>query len=493
MHYVSTRAVSAASSASSSPAQFSDILLGGLAPDGGLYLPAEYPQVTGAELDAWRKLSYADLAIEILKKFATDIPVADIEALARRTYTPEVYRNARSDERAADITPLRVLEDEGGKQLILQALSNGPTLAFKDMAMQLLGNLFEYALAKQDAHLNIFGATSGDTGSAAEYAMRGKRGVKVFMLSPHQKMSGFQTAQMFSLQDPNIYNIAVEGVFDDCQDMVKAVSNDLEFKARHKIGTVNSINWARVVAQVIYYFRGYLAATKSNDQKVSFTVPSGNFGNICAGHIARMMGLPIDKLVVATNENDVLDEFFRTGVYRVRKSAETYHTSSPSMDISKASNFERFIYDLVGRDPARVRALFTKVETDGGFDLSGKPGSDGDEFKQVAQYGFKSGKSTHDERVQTIRDVADDYGIVIDTHTADGIKVAKEYLEKGVPMIVLETALAAKFNETILEALGEDAERPAGFENIESLPQKFTVMPPDVDKMKAYIAANTGL
>ncbi|AXA90768.1 threonine synthase [Massilia sp. YMA4] len=490
MHYVSTRADA---SAASSAAQFSDILLGGLAPDGGLYLPAEYPQVTSAELDAWRKLSYADLAIEILKKFATDIPEADLTALARKTYTPEVYRNARPDESAADITPLRTLEEEGGRKLVLQALSNGPTLAFKDMAMQLLGNLFEYALAKQDAQLNIFGATSGDTGSAAEYAMRGKRGVKVFMLSPHKKMSAFQTAQMFSLQDPNIFNIAVEGVFDDCQDLVKAVSNDLEFKARHKIGTVNSINWARVVAQVVYYFRGYLAATTSNDQKVSFTVPSGNFGNICAGHIARMMGLPIDKLVVATNENDVLDEFFRTGVYRVRKSAETHHTSSPSMDISKASNFERFVYDLVGRDPARVRALFAKVETDGGFDLSGKAGSDGDEFTKVAQYGFRSGKSTHQDRVQTIRDVADDYGIVIDTHTADGIKVAKEHLEEGVPMIVLETALAAKFNETILEALGEDAERPAGFEDIEALPQKFTVMPPDVDKMKAYIAANTGL
>ncbi|MEG1325815.1 MAG: threonine synthase, partial [Janthinobacterium sp.] len=220
---------------------------------------------------------------------------------------------------------------------------------------------------------------------------------------------------------------------------------------------------------------------------------SGNFGNICAGHIARMMGLPISKLVAATNENDVLDEFFRTGVYRVRKSAETYHTSSPSMDISKASNFERFVYDLVGRDSARVRALFTKVETHGGFDLSGKPGSDGDEFKLVAKYGFKSGKSTHKDRLDTIRDVADDYGITIDTHTADGIKVAREHLEPNVPMIVLETALAAKFNETILEALGVDAERPAGFENIEDLPQKFVVMDTDVEKMKAYIAANTGL
>ena len=239
MQYVSTRATPASESQ-----QFSSILLGGLAPDGGLYLPAEYPQVTGEELNAWRKLSYADLAYQILKKFATDIPDADLKALTAKTYTAKVYRNARSGEKAADITPLRVLEQDGDKTLILQALSNGPTLAFKDMAMQLLGNLFEYALAKHSAELNIFGATSGDTGSAAEYAMRGKKGIRVFMLSPHKKMSAFQSAQMFSLQDPNIFNIAVEGVFDDCQDMVKAVSNDLSFKARQKIGTVNSINWA---------------------------------------------------------------------------------------------------------------------------------------------------------------------------------------------------------------------------------------------------------
>jgi threonine synthase len=486
MQYVSTRGQSA-------PQSFSQILLGGLAPDGGLYLPVEYPKVSGAELDAWRKLSYADLALEVLKKFATDIPEADLKALTVKTYTADVYRNARAGEDGAQITPLRVLEEKNGSRLMLQALSNGPTLAFKDMAMQLLGNLFEYALAKQHAELNIFGATSGDTGSAAEYAMRGKRGIRVFMLSPHKKMSAFQTAQMFSLQDPNIFNIAVQGVFDDCQDMVKAVSNDLEFKARQKIGTVNSINWARVVAQVVYYIRGYLSATTSNDQKVSFTVPSGNFGNICAGHIARMMGVPIDKLVAATNENDVLDEFFRTGVYRVRKSAETYHTTSPSMDISKASNFERFVYDLLDRDAERLRALFRKVDTHGGFDLSGKPGSDGDEFRKVAQYGFLSGKSVHQDRVDTIRDVHAKYGVTIDTHTADGVKVARQFLTPGVPMIVLETALPAKFNETIREALGRDAERPAGFENIEALPQRFEVMPADVDQVKSFIAKHTGL
>ncbi len=486
MQYVSTRGHATAQN-------FSEILLGGLAPDGGLYLPQTYPQVTGDELNAWRTLSYADLALAVLQKFATDIPLADLKAITEKTYTSEVYRNARAEQDAAHITPLRVLEEANGRKLILQALSNGPTLAFKDMAMQLLGNLFEYTLAKNHAELNIFGATSGDTGSAAEYAMRGKKGIRVFMLSPHKKMSAFQTAQMFSLQDPNIFNIAVEGVFDDCQDMVKAVSNDLEFKARQKIGTVNSINWARVVAQVVYYFRGYLSATSSNEQKVSFTVPSGNFGNICAGHIARMMGLPIDKLVVATNENDVLDEFFRTGIYRVRKSAETWHTTSPSMDISKASNFERFIYDLLDGDAVRLTALFKKVETSGGFDLSGQPGSDGDEFTKIARFGFESGKSVHADRLNTIRQVEKNYGITVDTHTADGIKVALEHLQPGVPMIVLETALPAKFNETIQEALGRDAERPAGFENIEALPQRFEVMSADVAKMKAFIAAHTGL
>ena len=486
MYYLSTRGESPAQS-------FSRILLGGLAPDGGLYLPVEYPRVSGRELDAWRRLSYADLAFEVLKKFATDIPEADLEALAHKTYTAGVYRNARVGDDAGRITPLRTLEDREGRKLVLQALSNGPTLAFKDMAMQLLGNLFEYALARQDAELNILGATSGDTGSAAEYAMRGKRGIRVFMLSPHRKMSAFQAAQMFSLQDPNIFNVAVEGVFDDCQDIVKAVSNDHAFKARHRIGTVNSINWARIVAQVVYYFRGYLDATTSNDQKVSFTVPSGNFGNVCAGHIARMMGLPIDKLVVATNENDVLDEFFRTGVYRVRKSAETWHTTSPSMDISKASNFERFVHDLLDRDADRVRALFRKVETHGGFDLSGRPGSDGDEFGKIAQFGFASGKSVHADRIATIRDVQEKYGVTIDPHTADAVKVARENLAAGVPMIVLETALPAKFNETIREALGRDAERPAGFENIEALPQRFDVMKADAAAVKSFVAKYTGL
>jgi len=317
--------------------------------------------------------------------------------------------------------------------------------------------------------------------------MRGKKGVHVFMTSPHGRMSPFQQAQMFSLQDANIHNLAVKGVFDDCQDIVKAVSNDLEFKRKYKIGTVNSINWARLMAQVVYYFAGYFQATKSNTEKVSFTVPSGNFGNVCAGHVARMMGLPIEQLVVATNENDVLDEFFRTGVYRVRSSADTHETSSPSMDISKASNFERFVFDLLGRDGAKTKSLFDEqLSKAGQFDLSGESA-----FAQAGQrYGFVSGMSTHADRVATIRDTYKRFGVMIDTHTADGLKVAREHLSAGVPMIVLETALPIKFAATIVEALGREPDRPARFEGIESLPKKVTVMDADAQAIKAYIARN---
>ncbi len=482
MNYISTRGAGIGERHT-----FSDILLTGLAKDGGLYLPAEYPRATADELARWRSLPYADLAFEVLSKFCDDIPAADLHALTRRTYRADVYSNVRAGEDASEITPLTRLGVENGAQLSLLALSNGPTLAFKDMAMQLLGNLFEYALAKHGQTLNILGATSGDTGSAAEYAMRGKAGIRVFMLSPHRKMSAFQTAQMYSLQEPNIFNLAVEGVFDDCQDIVKAVSNDHAFKAKHRIGTVNSINWARVVAQVVYYFKGYFEATKSNDEYVSFTVPSGNFGNVCAGHIARMMGLPIKKLVVATNENDVLDEFFRTGAYRVRGAAQTYHTSSPSMDISKASNFERFVFDLLGRDPARVLQLFRDVEEKGGFDLV----ASGD-FARVREFGFVSGRSSHDDRIDTIRDVHARYGQVIDTHTADGLKVAREHLDAGVPMVVLETAQPIKFGESIREALGHDPQRPAAFAGLEALPQRFEVLAADAALVKAFIAQHTG-
>ena len=476
MDYVSTRG-------HASQQRFCDILLEGLAPDGGLYLPSRYPRVDDATLTRWRRLPYAELAFEVLSLYVDDIPAVELRSVCARTYTREVFGSP-------EIVPLRRLVDKASSNaaaFYLQALSNGPTLAFKDMAMQLLGNLFEYELARRGESLNILGATSGDTGSAAEYAMRGKKGVSVFMTSPHGRMSPFQQAQMFSLMDANIHNIAVRGVFDDCQDIVKAVSNDLEFKRKYRIGTVNSINWARLVAQVVYYFAGYFQATRANSERVRFTVPSGNFGNVCAGHVARMMGLPIDALVVATNENDVLDEFFRTGVYRVRSSADTHETSSPSMDISKASNFERFVFDLVGRDAALVRDLFDRqLREHGFFDLSAHPA-----FADAARvFGFASGRSTHADRLATIRDIDTHNAQVIDTHTADGVKVAREHLAGDMPMIVLETALPIKFAETIVEALGRQPERPAGFEGIEALPKRVVVVPADVDAIKTLIVAN---
>ena len=470
MKYVSTRG-------DTTPRGFSDILLEGLAPDGGLYLPTHYPKVDAQTLTRWRSLSYAELAFEILSLYIDDIPAADLKRLVHATYTEAVFGSQA-------ITPLKALEDG----VWLEGLSNGPTLAFKDMAMQLLGHLFEYELSRRGETLNILGATSGDTGSAAEYAMRGKQGVSVFMLSPQGRMSPFQQAQMFSLQDANIHNIAVEGVFDDCQDIVKAVSNDLEFKRRYRIGTVNSINWARLLAQVVYYYAGYFQATKSNDQKVSFAVPSGNFGNICAGHVARSMGLPIHELVLATNENNVLDEFFRTGTYRVRGGAETFETSSPSMDISKASNFERFVFDLLGHDPGageRTRELFgAQIAAHGGFTL--RP----EEFAGIPRFGFVSGSSSHADRLATIRDTHRRFRLLIDTHTADGLKVGREHLTLGVPMIVLETALPAKFAETIREALDIDPEPPAALRGIEALPKRFTVMPVDAAAVKRYIQAH---
>ena len=471
MRYLSTRG-------DTDRKRFCEILLEGLAPDGGLYLPETYPQVDAATLAAWRGIwqtrGYAALAFEILSLYIDDIPAADLKAICERTYTEAVFGTP-------EIVPLKPLEPG----LMLEALSNGPTLAFKDMAMQLLGNLFEYELGRRGEQLNILGATSGDTGSAAEYAMRGKKGVRVFMTSPHGRMSPFQQAQMFSLTDENIHNIAIEGVFDDCQDIVKAVSNDLDFKRKYKIGTVNSINWARLLAQVVYYFAGFFQATASNAQKVSFTVPSGNFGNVCAGHVARQMGMPIDRLVVATNENDVLDEFFRTGVYRVRGSADTHETSSPSMDISKASNFERFVFDLLGRDGARVKALFgDTLNRSGRFDLSSDP-----LFSEAAsRYGFVSGKSTHADRLATIRDTWQRFGVMIDTHTADGVKVAREHVGAGVPMVVLETALPIKFAATIVEALGREPDRPAKFDGIEALPRRVVVLPAQADAVKRFIA-----
>lgn len=483
---------------------FCDILLAGLAPDDGLYLPTHYPRVSAAKLESWRKLPYAELAFEILSLFATDIPSDDLRAICDKTYDPRNFR-FRQDQRtkigpfdrdADDVTPLVWLEAEWhrGREtpscgLALLELSNGPTLAFKDIALQLVGNLFEYVLEKRGETLNVLGATSGDTGSAAECALAGKKGIRVFMMSPNGKMSAFQRAQMYGLQDDNVFNIAVNGMFDDAQDIVKAVSNDAEFKEKYKIGAVNSINWARIAAQIVYYFKAYLLATDGIGERVSFTVPTGNFGNVCAGHIARMMGLPIERLLVATNENDVLDEFFRTGVYRPRKGSETDVTSSPSMDISKASNFERFLFDVLGRDPFMLRHLVvlldrSKKDMPGEIDLRRYPQA---QMKQRT-FGFSSGMSVHDDRIGTMKEAWEEVKTLVDPHTADALFTAHNHMFDGEVMIVLETAQAAKFEDTVEEALGFKPSRHPEFVGIEDRPQKVKIMDPDVEAIKAYIA-----
>jgi threonine synthase len=460
------------------PVTYSEVLLEGLAPDGGLAVPETMPALSSVTIESWRSLTYAELAVEVLGLFATDIPRDELQRMCHAAYSDKNFA-------ARDVVPLTPLDDD----LTLVGLSEGPTLAFKDMAMQFLGQSLEYALRKQDTVLNIVGATSGDTGSAAEYALRGKAGIAVFMLSPQGRMSEFQRAQMYSLTDDNIHNIAIDGVFDDCQNLLKELSGDLEFKREHRLGTVNSINLGRISAQVVYYFWAWLRSsdhlteTERAAHHVSFTVPSGNFGNILSGHFARTMGLPIDRLVLAANENNVLDEFFRTGVYRPRGAANTYATSSPSMDISKASNLERFIFDVLDRDPARLAEAWQELESTGELNLASEL------LRFSAEFGMYSGTSTHADRVATIKSVYEHSGIVIDPHTADGVKIAREHALPGVPMLVLETAKPEKFPEIVSEAIGEAAALPEHLADLLRLPQRVTEMPNDASKLRAFIEA----
>ena len=461
MQYISTRG-------GMQPLPYCDALLEGLATDGGLTVPEVMPTVDGETLERWRALTYPQLATEVLGLFATDIPREDLARMTEAAYAPF----------PDSVVPLR--EIDGG--LTLVGLSEGPTLAFKDMAMQFLGQVVEYALERKGSVLNVLGATSGDTGSAAEHALRGKERISVFMLSPQGRMSAFQRAQMFSIDDENVHNIAVAGVFDDCQNLVKQLAGDLDFKRTQHLGAVNSINLARITAQVVYYFWAWLRATDAGGwTELSITVPSGNFGNILSGFYAKQMGLPIRRLVLAANENNVLDEFFRTGVYRPRSAEQTLATSSPSMDISKASNLERFIFELVDRDPARVVSAWRDLDEQGFVDFTADLARFEDEF------GIVSGTSTHADRLATIKGVYEASDDIIDPHTADGVKVAREYVESGVPMLVLETAKPEKFAETIREAIGVDLDYSPELRTMLEAPQHVTELPDDEAALRAFI------
>lgn len=468
VQFISTRGESLGS--------YCDVLLEGLAPDGGLAVPAELPRFDAAQLERWRSLTYPELATEVIGLFATDIPREDLERLSRDAYGDGKFA-------VDEIVPVREVGD-----VTIVGLSEGPTLAFKDMAMQFLGEAVEYTLEKRGRVLNVLGATSGDTGSAAEYAFRGRERVAIFMLSPQGRMSAFQRAQMYSLLDENVHNLAVEGVFDDCQNLVKELSEDLEFKRAHSLGAVNSINFGRISAQIPYYIWAWLRATddlapeERAGYEVSFAVPSGNFGNILSGFYASQMGVPVRRLVLASNENNVLDEFFRTGHYRPRSAELTLATSSPSMDVSRASNLERFIFELLGRDPERTAGAWRELATTGEFDLSAE------QPRFEAEYRIVSGTSTHADRLATIRAVYDEAGVTIDPHTADGVKVAWEYPEPGVPMLVMETAKPEKFADTISAALESVVEADAETQALLDAPQRVTAVPDDAALLRAYIA-----
>ena len=457
MRYVSTRG-------GVEPVGFTGAMLAGLAADGGLFVPEEVPVVPEDVADSWRNLNYAELAAEVLARFATDIDRVQLAAACRDAYSETVFSHD-------DIVP--VLELVDGARLL--RLSYGPTLAFKDMAMQLLGRLFDLALAERGERLVVVGATSGDTGSAAEYAMVGRSNIAVVMLSPWGRVSRFQAAQMYSLDEPNIVNVAIDGPFDVAQDLVKAVNADAEFKARHSIGAVNSINWARVAAQVVYYVWAYLRAV----EPIEVAVPTGNFGNIYAGLVARRMGFPL-RFILATNENDVLDEFFRTGIYRPRLADAVAATSSPSMDIAKASNLERFVHDLVG-DGDRVAELWRALQRDGEFDLSAAEG-----FRRAGDY-VVTGVSSHSDRLNAIRSVAVGDGVLIDPHTADGVAVGRRLATGDRPLVCLETAQAVKFEDTIVEALGQRPPPPPHLADLESRPHHVERIRADLGAVRRVI------
>lgn len=469
MQYVSTRG-------GMTPANFSDILLEGLAPDGGLVVPETIPAVTQQIIESWRELTYPELATEVIGLYWTDIPREDLAGLCHAAYGEQFN--------AAEIVPLTPID----QMAALVDLSQGPTLAFKDMAMQFLGEALPYVLQQRDQTLNILGATSGDTGSAAEYAFRSKPNIGVFMLSPKGRMSRFQRAQMYTLTDDNVHNIVIDGVFDDAQNLVKELNGDLDFKAKHSLGTVNSINLGRLIAQSVYYFWAWLRVTNGipADQRenfpVSFAVPSGNFGNIFSGQLARQMGLPIDTLVLATNENNVLDEFFRSGKYEPRSAANTLATSSPSMDISKASNLERFIYLVLDQDQQQLAEAWRQLDTTGTLDLSDH------QPRFLAEFGMVSGTSTHEDRIATIRAVYEKSDVVIDPHTADGVTVARGYQKPHQPMLVLETAKPEKFGDIVQEALGFEPELLPEYAKLLELEQHTVDIGVDATALREYIA-----
>ena len=461
MRYISTRG-------GINPITFKDAVMMGLASDGGLLLPQSYPAITGEQLESWRGLSYQELAFEVISRFVDDIPDDDLKGLINRSYATFTH---------PEVTP--VVKHNG---VYILELFHGVTLAFKDVALQFLGNLFEYILEERRQTLNIIGATSGDTGSAAIHGVRGKKGISIFILHPLGKTSAVQALQMTSVTDANVYNIALRGTFDDCQDIVKELFGDLEFKEKYSLGAVNSINWARVLAQVVYYFYAWLRVTDETDAPVNFSVPTGNFGDIFAGYVAKRMGLPVDKLLLATNENNILTRFINSSDYSL---GGVVATVSPSMDIQIASNFERYLFHLFAENPARVKEAFAELKGHGSISFSP------DEMALVRRE-FCSVSVNQAATLQTIRDFYADTGYLLDPHTAVGVKAALELLPPDSARVCLATAHPAKFSETVELSLGFQIPAPQCVRDLYGKPTRCEIMDADIDKVREFLVAHIG-
>jgi threonine synthase len=457
MQYISTRG-------QIQEISFKEAVMMGLADDGGLLLPASIPTLTAGDIAALSKMAYPDLAFRIISLFAEGIPSDDLKDLVDRS-----YRTFSHDE----VTP--VVHKNG---VYILELFHGPTLAFKDVALQFLGNLFEYLLKERGEKMNILGATSGDTGSAAIYGVRGKENINIFILHPHQKVSPIQELQMTTVTDPNVFNLAIRGTFDDGQRIVKEVFGDLEFKSRLSLGAVNSINWARVLAQVVYYFYAFGRVQRDTGCKeVYFSVPTGNFGDIFAGFIAKRMGLPIRRLILATNENDILSRFVGKGDYSI---ADVVETPAPSMDIQLASNFERYLYYLLDQDTAKVREAMAD------FAETGNLAFDSSLQQRVAQ-DFLSGSANRSETIATIQEFHQATGYILDPHTAIGVKVGKEQTGGECPLVCLATAHPAKFGDAVQEAINTSPTIPESLAGIEQRPSRCEVIDADTKAIRNYV------
>lgn len=459
MRYVSTRG-------GIEPVTFSQAVMMGLATDGGLLLPESFPQIDATTLQRWAELPFKALAVEVMYPYVgEDISRVELEKLVEESYASFSH---------SEVTPV---VEVGGLRIL--ELFHGPTAAFKDVALQFLGNLFELLLERSGGRLNILGATSGDTGSAAIYGVRGQERIDIFILHPKGRVSPIQERQMTTVLDANVHNIAITGTFDDGQRIVKELFNDLAFKQEYTLGAVNSINWARILAQVVYYFYAWGRVSGGDvDQKVTFSVPTGNFGDIFAGYVAMRMGLPVERLILATNRNDILSRFVNSGVYQT---GEVYPTISPSMDIQISSNFERYLYYLMDQDPAKVRALMDQMGREGKLEV---PAEKRAEVSALFQAAAVSEEETRDQ----IRDTYAQTGYILDPHTAVGVHAAKE-----IPgAICLATAHPAKFGVAVKEAIGVESEPPPSLQGLMEKETRCAVLEADAavirDFMKTTLA-----